>query len=159
MIDVESYARSGDFCDFFLKEIDSLYQLAFLLTGSESQAEQSLLAALEDCKRAKVFKPWLGSWTRLAVIERAMTTPSNGSANTNIGSEPMERHAILQLEKRDRFVYVLSVLESYSVRDCAILLRLSKREIREAQVRAMQTVTSFLARPLDTQQNAIALGA
>jgi DNA-directed RNA polymerase specialized sigma24 family protein len=158
---VDSYASMSEFCNYFVREMDSLYQLAFLLAGSSRLAEESIVAALEDCKRAKVFKPWLESWGRLAVIERTLKATADGSGvDANILDDaPMERRAILQLNRFERVVYTLSVLEKYSVRDCAILLRVSKQEISAAKVRALKEVSTFLASIFMTQENAVALGA
>jgi hypothetical protein len=48
--------------------------------------------------------------------------------------------AILRLDALHRFVFVLTVLEKYSVRDCAILLRRRIPEIEAARLRAMTIV-------------------
>lgn len=158
---VDSYASMSEFCNYFVSSMDSLYQLAYLLTGSSSLAEQAILAALDDCRRAKVFRPWLESWGRLTVIERALKSSTSGAEvpGASDADMPMEQRAILQLDRFERAVYTLSVLEKYSVRDCAILLRVSKREISEAKVRALKEVSTFLASIIVAQENAVALGA
>lgn len=156
------YASMESFCSYFLKEIDSLYQLAFLLTGSQQQGEECVVAALEDCRRAKVFKPWLESWSRLSVIDRALKTVADKSAidaEKGAINSSAERDAILQLNRFERLVYTLSVLEKYSVKDCAILLRAARREVAEAKSRAIHEVSMFLAAPHVTQEDVIALGA
>ena len=157
----EEYALASHFCELFVNELESLYQLAFLLTGSSERAEKCLVEALEDCKKAKVFKPWAKSWSRLAVIERAIKSmsmePGNSWTAAEFGSP--EQAAITNLKGLDRFVYVLSVLEKYSVRDCAILLRTHKREITEAQVRALKEVSTFVNGPLTRTQSAVQLSA
>ena len=157
----EEYALASHFCELFVNEMESLFQLAFLLTGSSERAEECLVAALEDCKKAKVFKPWAKSWSRLAVIERAIksmsTEPGDGWTAAEFGSP--ELAAITHLKGLDRFVYVLSVLEKYSVRDCAVLLRTHKREIVEAQVRALKDVATFVMGPLTREQRAMQLSA
>ena len=158
--EIDSYSSMQDFCNYFMKEMGSLYQLASLLTGNSERAEESILAAMEDCQRAKVFKPWLQSWGRLAVIERALKAAKDSvPQERNAKDTPMERRAILQLDRFERVVYTLSVLEKYSIRDCAILLRATKREISEAKVRALREVSTFLASVYGAQENAIALGA
>lgn len=157
----EEYALASHFCDLFVNELESLYQLAYLLTGSSDRAEKALVEALEDCKKAKVFKPWAKSWSRLAVIERAIKSkPLESSEEWAIAKNGSpEQAAIAQLKDFERFVYVLTVLEKYSVRDCAILLRVHKREVVEAQVRGLKEVSTFVSRPLTRAQGAAQLSA
>lgn len=157
--EAESYAAVHEFCTHFVMQLKSFYQLAFLLTGSSEGAQQAILGALDDCKSARVFKPWIGSWTRLAVIERALKVETDFATKNFDEEGTAEQRAILRLGRFERFVFTLSVLEKYSVRDCAILLRMSKREISEARTRAIQAVSAALPVPFGTQENAIALGA
>ncbi len=48
--------------------------------------------------------------------------------------------SILGLEDFERFVFVLSVLESYSDQDCSVLLSCSRQDVREGRMRAVQHV-------------------
>jgi hypothetical protein len=161
--EADVYASVQDFCGLFMKEMDSLYQLAFLLTADSEFAYESVLNALEDCKKAKVFKPWSRSWSRLAVIERALKAKSDALAQNSVRtireSGSMQSQAILQLSRFERFVYTLSVLEKFSIRDCGILLKVSKREVVQAKVRALQSVSTFIATPFAEQASVAALGA
>jgi hypothetical protein len=157
----EQHASASDFCQLFQRNAGSLYQLAYVLTGSSKRAEESLVLALDDCFKAKVFKPWASSWSRLALIERALKFAAQDSDGLIEGAEngSTELQAVLQLKSFDRFVYVLSVLEKYSVKDCAILLKASKREVMQSKVRALNEVTAFIGVPLANVASAVQLTA
>ncbi len=143
----DEYTSASEFCEMFLNDMPALFQLAFLLTSSTEQAEAVLLAALGDCKRAKVFRPWAASWSKLAVIERALKAMAAGLANSAATNASAAAQPILQLRPLERAVYVLTVLEKYSVRDCAVLMRLSKREVISAQVADLQQVSAAVIGP------------
>jgi hypothetical protein len=51
--------------------------------------------------------------------------------------------AILSLPDFDRLVFVICVLERYSILDCALLLTRSPKDVNEARVRASNQVASF----------------
>ena len=51
---------------------------------------------------------------------------------------PAELASVLKLDDFRRFVYVLTVLEKYSLRDAAILLKHNVREIALAQRQAIE---------------------
>jgi hypothetical protein len=46
--------------------------------------------------------------------------------------------SVLELLAFDRFVFVMSVLERYSDRDCALLLNCSNVDVADARIRAFQ---------------------
>ena len=48
-----------------------------------------------------------------------------------------ESDAVLALEDFERFVFVISVLEHYSVHECALFLGCSQQEVREGRTRAL----------------------
>lgn len=143
-----AYANATDFCAIFAANMESLYALALLLTGNQEEAEACFTQALEDCMSGnQVFKPWAESWSRLSVIERGlrMKSPRVVQAATALAfSEvsptalPSELAAVLHLDAFRRFVYVLTVLEKYSVRDAAILMKHPKRAIEAARLQAIE---------------------
>lgn len=49
---------------------------------------------------------------------------------------------MLGLEDFERYVFVITILERYSERDCALLLGCSVQEVREARARALQRLAS-----------------
>jgi hypothetical protein len=146
------YATASEFCQIFSRNMEALYTLALALTADKASAEACLLSALEECKKtATVFRQWANSWSRLAVIESAIriVKPTGndeetaGEANNEIIEfvEPVGAF-VSKLRPFDRFTFVLSVLDRYSVRDCAILLKCRPQEIKRARQRAIE----FIAR-------------
>jgi DNA-directed RNA polymerase specialized sigma24 family protein len=145
------YATASEFCQIFSKNMEALYTLALALTADKATAEHCLLMALEECKKtATVFRQWAHSWSRLAVIESAIRLV-RPSAN-DVAEQPSEamdevieksQSAAVHVSKLrafDRFTFVLSVLDRYSVRDCAILLKCRPQEVKKARQRAIEFI-------------------
>jgi DNA-directed RNA polymerase specialized sigma24 family protein len=146
------YAMPADFCRMFADDVDHLFTLALLLTADRSRAEQCVVAGLEDCLHANaVFREWAHSWARRTVVKNAirMTFPSplrnetlRNETKTAAGiPEPdAQADAITSLKPFDRFVYVLSVLEKYSDRECSMLLECAVEKVVHARTRALQAL-------------------
>jgi hypothetical protein len=146
------YASSGDFRRIFHEETDSLYQLSFLLTADHEKAEQCFISGFEDSvKGSPVFKEWARSWARRTIIQNAVRvisprpmeehTPSRfNSGGKTMTAEQAEIAAVLELGPFERFVYVMSVLEHYSDRDCLVLLGCAQRDVIAARIRALQQI-------------------
>lgn len=148
------YATAADFCRIFDKDINSLYLLSLLLTGDGEKAEQCFVAGLEDATgRNRVFKEWARSWARRVIIQNALRMirprPAMGNSVLNWVSgeareKPLAEHveiaAVLRLQAFDRFVFVMSVLEDYSLQDCSVLLGCTRQDVRAARIRALQQV-------------------
>src|SRR5215472_17791932 len=129
------HASAEDFCSVFHQDMDVLYWLALTLTSDESKAEQCFVAGLDECIEGNsVFREWVRSWSRRVVIKNAIRVmsprPDMTSPPPMIRQQEKPRtHAATALaglalvSPFDRFVYVMSVLEGYSDRDCATLLR------------------------------------
>ena len=67
------YATATDYYRIFVEEMDSLYLLAFLLTGDKDMAEQSVVSGLGECvERIGVFMERARSWARRAIIKDAI---------------------------------------------------------------------------------------
>ena len=67
------YATVTDFFAAFNEEMHSLYLLAFLLTADHDKAEQCLASAMGECEEwIGVFTDWAHSWSRRAVLKRAI---------------------------------------------------------------------------------------
>jgi DNA-directed RNA polymerase specialized sigma24 family protein len=152
---VGQYASSEEFRKVFTEELEGLYLLALLLTGDRDKAKQCFVGGLEDCVRTNhVFREWARSWTKRAIITNAIRAlqPHPGVANAswpalvfhdkgNVADIPeghFELQSVSVVDAFERFVFVMSVLEQYRDHDCAVLLRCSIQEIREARVRAFQ---------------------
>ena len=146
------YATRADFCALFRQHIDRLYLLALILTGDELTAEKCFLAALDSCAEERlVFRESALSWSRRSVIKstirftlpaRSQTTPHPlGNCNgLNLGQHSSLK-CVQELLPFDRFVFVMSVLERYSDRECALLLNCSYAEILPARLRAFQQIS------------------
>ncbi len=146
------YTMPADFCRMFADDVDHLYTLALLLTADRHKAEQCLVAGLEDCLQGNaVFREWAHSWAKRMVVKNAirMTFPSplrnetsRNETKTAAGiPEPdTQAAAITSLKPFDRFVYVLSVLERYSDRECSMLLECAVEKVVHARTRALQVL-------------------
>ena len=153
------YQTVTDFLRTFNEEMHSLYLLAFLLTADHDKAEQCLVSAMGECVEGiGVFMDWARSWTRGAVLKRAiqmiMPMPEHADSISLISLErsaaPAENNpfaAILLLDAFERFVFVMSILEGQSDEECASLLRCSRRDVMMARVLALkrQSNTDALA--------------
>ena len=150
------YATHSDFCAIFLQQLDRLYSLALILTGDEFRAEECLLVALDSCAEGSpVFKESAVAWSRRMVIKRAIrfmaplpTSPSRSNLVVNRCDSSSEQDASLksvqELRPFNRFVFVMTVLESYSDRDCALLLDCSCADVVAARIRAFQQISRRL---------------
>lgn len=150
------YATSEDFRRVFADDVDSLYQLAFLLTGDHDRAELCVVTGVEDSVRGNsVFKEWADSWAKQTIIQQAIRAlkpkppclaGSSEDVTTSRGlpSVPNRQDAIdrlLSLDDFDCFVFLMSVLERYPELDCALLLGCSPPDVRDARMRALQQIT------------------
>jgi DNA-directed RNA polymerase specialized sigma24 family protein len=145
------YAREDEFANIFESERAGLQRLALLLTANSEAAKRCLVRAFRECvASSSVSKDWVLSWTRRMVIRTAIglamgpgrpsfVNTNDGADNGSIAFSPddspgamAESESILDLPEFDRFVFVICVLERYSIHDCALLLGRSPREINEA---------------------------
>lgn len=147
----DEYASVKDFCAIFRQDVRSLYLLALMLTGSEAKAGTCFVGAFEECQAStRVFKPWANAWSKLRVIDKAVQAvdPRAGKGADRRGQPgdvcelPEELASVLKLEGFQRFVYVLTVLEKYSLRDAAILLKHNVGEVARAQRQAIESLGS-----------------
>lgn len=161
------YATCKDFQQIFTQDMAGLHLLAFLLTGDHAKAEQCFVAGLNDAVKGNpVFREWARSWSKRAIIKRAirMMTPAPGDPRDAAGAfvsdgEALsatagdEREALIAavtvLAPFERFVFVMAVLEGYSIPECALLLGRPAREVLAARTEAVQQVS--LRRPATTQ--------
>jgi DNA-directed RNA polymerase specialized sigma24 family protein len=145
------YATREDFCRVFTENLDRLYQLSLLLTGDPEKAEQCFVGGLEDSVKANgPFKEWAHSWAKRVIIKNAIheLKPHSDTAGSSIVASPRKRSALeslLALGDVERFVFVMSVLERYSEKECSLLLGCSVLEIRTARIRALEQLASSLA--------------
>jgi DNA-directed RNA polymerase specialized sigma24 family protein len=158
------YAAVEDFRKLFTEEADNLYLLALLLTADGAQAEQTFVAGLEDSINSnKVFREWAHSWAKGTIIKNAIATvrphPNGAECSPEMSSSAKKEfptiagmHAeivcVLALKDFERFIFVLSVLEGYSEKKCALLLDCSLVDVHEARIRALQQVAAGRTSPL-----------
>jgi hypothetical protein len=147
----DDYATHSDFCAVFLQQLDRLYSLALILTGVEPRAEECLLAAFDSCtQRDLVFKESAVSWSSRAVIKtaiRSMSPAPFGPSNPSFlrsRNEHVSMQCVMELPIFDRFVFVMSVLEGYSDRDCALLLGCSCADVAVTRIRAFQHISRMV---------------
>jgi hypothetical protein len=151
-----AFATSSDFRRLFVEDSGNMYLLSFLLTADGTKADQCFVSGLENCSKENgVFRDWACSWARRTIIRTAisMLQPRGNHApaavtprsrlNCEFAQSPEAKGAIgriLALEDFERFVFVMSVLESLSDQDCCLLLDCSRQEVHEARERAIQQV-------------------
>jgi DNA-directed RNA polymerase specialized sigma24 family protein len=134
IVNRNDYATHSDFCAIFRNHLDHLYLLAMILAGHELIAEKCFLAAFDSCaQESRVFRESALSWSRRSVIKYAirivLPAPGNSSPQCLVAkrnSVDLDEDASLKclqdLPPFERFVFVMSVLERYSVHECALLL-------------------------------------
>jgi DNA-directed RNA polymerase specialized sigma24 family protein len=166
------YAKCEDFRRVFLANLDSLYQLCFLLTGDPDRAEQCLIAGLDECVRSQqVFRDFALPWAKRTLIQIAsralpprasraeLSRPANGFPHPNLQSgegQWFNISAVLSLPDFERCVFVLSVLDEYSDRDCAFLLGCVVGDVRNARTRALDELAAIqIADPIPIEQTKI----
>jgi DNA-directed RNA polymerase specialized sigma24 family protein len=152
------YATIEDFYNVFDDGVNELYQLSFLLTADQRKAEECFVAGLEESVTSnRVFKEWARSWAKRAIIQNAIReckprppVAGTSSSITHSGGElrKQDLHSkldwILSLGDFDRFVFMMSVLEHYSDRDCALLLGCSAQQVAKARLRGFEQLTAPL---------------
>ena len=149
------YAKHADFCEVFEKDIKRLYLLAFLLTADHKQAEQCFASTVEEAfKEPTVFKEWARSWVNRTLIEKAIeiVSPLSNRPNEKRDSWGAGLHeksgqdkinAVTRLASLERFVFVMSILERYSDRDCALLLGCNPDKVSPARTKGLRRLADF----------------
>ncbi len=146
--DAQVYATKRDFCRIFEDHKTGLYLLSLLLTADAEKAEQCFVAGLQDSTHGNpVFREWALSWSKRQIIKNAirMISPRQEQRGAQPAFEPTPSEAkldsslatVLRLASYERIVFVMSVLEGYSVQECLTLLNSSKQEIVSARARAL----------------------
>lgn len=156
------YATCADFCGILVKNLRPLYLLAFLLTGNHTEAEQCFVATIDDCVGAKsVFKGWESSWSKRCLIINAIrrvfgttgeSTPGTRPEAEAGSSERVDVLGLIRMAPLHRFVIVMSVLERYSVHECALLLGCPLRDVLDARINALSQLSSISLEFIKTQE-------
>lgn len=144
------YAGRSDFCQLFEREMQSFYLLSFLLTANHEKAEQVFALTLEQAlKEQSVFKDWARSWIKHSLIKNAIgivspASASNGgerelwSAGQPATAGEEEINAVTLLPPLQRFVFVLSILERYSLWGCSVLLDCGVQKVARSRIRSLR---------------------
>ena len=153
------YATGSDFCGIYVEQMASLYLLSLLLTVDSQKAEQCFLAGFEDCmSNSFVFKERAYPWARRSIIlcgirllcprpnqenelSAARLSPSNGRVLAEVQTYP-DLSCLVGLNSFERFVFIMSALERYSIKECSLLLGCFRRDAIEAQTAAMRHLAS-----------------
>jgi len=156
----ETHATADDFQQLFAKEMTDLFDLSFRLTANAEKAESCLILAMRDCfdSSSTVAKSSARNWARRAVIRNAISqvlgkeSISLDEILSDMGydfhlqaseyriEELRESIEVLELPNFDRLVFVICVLERYSILDCALLMRKSPKDVNDARVRAVNQI-------------------
>ena len=171
-----TYALPHDFCRIFTEDQTALFLLSLLLTADPEKAEQCFVAGLEDSIHGNpVFKEWARSWSKRVIIKSAirLISPAPGQIameetrdtlpvfdSRALDSKAFDSNAVApnfhgslttvrQLAPFERFVFVMSILEGYSMQECSILLNCTRQEVEDALARGLQHLaTGEIDRPV-----------
>lgn len=155
----DEYVSKEEFAGLFDSEQVALQQLALLLTSNLAAVSQCLGLALQQClTSSSVFKGRGFASARRMVIRNAidlvmgpggqpLVDMSSGAHHEQVALSPdyylgavAASESILGLPAFERLVFVICVLEGYSIRDCALLLRRSPLDISEARERVVNQI-------------------
>jgi DNA-directed RNA polymerase specialized sigma24 family protein len=165
------YATRADFYEVVKKHMGSLYLLAFLLTANHVDAERCVGAAIEDTlDKNYVLKDWTRSWTKRSLIKNAIRIVSPESAtqseNRDLWFDQKEPgpqgviNPVTRLTPFERFVFILVILEGYSIRECSVLLGCAVERVVNARIDAVRRLP-LLNRPFaprEAPQPELAMG-
>lgn len=146
----EEYASHYDFREIFTDDEAGLRLLALLLTGDRAKAEHCLVSGLNDeTGDNPTFRDWAHSWSKKAIIKNAIQavspSPHQGNGHRRNAKPPETlAGAVSCLEAFERFVFIMSLVEGYSVQECATLLGSSAQDVTLTKSRAVEHVASLL---------------
>lgn len=137
VLNAGQYATAADFKQIFSEDINSLYLLSLLLTGSPEKAEECFVEGIGESattysRSGRVRGPDAPSFRVQSEVigprERSVTAIRTADLERVMDKVPMVLHAevcaIPELAPFERFVFVVSVLERYSDNDCFAVRRL-----------------------------------
>jgi hypothetical protein len=161
----DRYATLADFCRVFTHDTASLYLLSLLLTGNQTSAEKCFVSSVADTMPKKaVFKEWARPYVRRIIVQNAIRMLKPAAHGGSDGSDSVrdastrdlapELSPVLRLDRFERFVFVLAILERYSIHECSLLLSCSNRQVLTARINALRTLAMFAAQPIRLQRTA-----
>jgi hypothetical protein len=179
LIEDEAYAVNDEFQQLFATEMTDIFRLSLNLTADTETAERCLILSMRECLQSNcVFnsRKLSRAWARRVVIRNAIHLVhaeenrkpggSLGKTTSHAQSQPNqyrttavpESLAVLNLPDFDRLVYVICVLEHYSVAHCAFLLSRSEKDVNDARVRATIRVVAAEERHLPAKRATLRTG-
>lgn len=180
LIEDETYAVNDEFQQLFATEMTDLFRLSLNLTADRESAERCLILAMRECLQSSCAfnsRELSRAWARRVVIRNAIhlvkreegPNPggSPGGPTFHVQSRPNpyqatavpESLAVINLPDFDRLVYVICVLEHYSIAHCAFLLSRSEKDVNDARVRAVIRVVAAEERHLPAKRATFRTGA
>jgi hypothetical protein len=154
----EEYAAHYDFRRIFSDGADGLELLALLLTGDRTKAEQCLVPGLNsESKDNHAFHDWAHSWSKRAIIKNAIQAVSPSpeadtqkesdlvsSGYAEPGTPKTLADAVSCLEPFERFVFIMALVEGYSVQECSAMLGTTPNQVTIAKSHAVEHVAALL---------------
>jgi hypothetical protein len=144
------HATRPDYCRIFQEDMHPLYLLAFLLTTTHARAERCYVESIENVTKGNpVFREWARSWIKRNVIQSAIRMvfcePAQVKGRDAWHESPLRCviDNVTRLAPLMRFVFVMSVLECYSDRECSRLLDCTVQDVIDARSQALRTAFSF----------------
>jgi DNA-directed RNA polymerase specialized sigma24 family protein len=180
LIEDETYAVNNEFQQLFATEMTDLFRLSLNLTAAIETAERCLILAMRECLQSNSFfnsRKLSRAWARRVVIRNAIhlvqaeesRKPGGSLGGTTFYAQSQpnpyratavpESLAVINLPDFDRLVYVICVLEHYSIAHCAFLLSRSEKEVNDARVRAVIRVVAAEERHLPAKRATFRTGA
>lgn len=141
-----AHADRKTFCAIFEHDMNTLHSLALLLTADRIAAEQCFLAAFEECLHgADVFPGWERSWSRRSIVKQAIRTVKPRPEDSDVAHDGARFAAdvpthLMELRPFDRFVFAMTVLERFNLRECASLLGCVPSDVEKARLRVLQSL-------------------
>ena len=130
-----------DYAEIFNDQMNSLYLLSFLVTADMQVAERCFSKALDEyVENTSWFMEWAKQDGRHAVLRHAVQiirpAPKQAYswtvhkiANPLVSAAHQPFAAITSLSAFERFVFVMSVVEGFSMEECAALLNCSVQDV------------------------------
>jgi DNA-directed RNA polymerase specialized sigma24 family protein len=154
-----NHAVCCDFCNAFVRDMKPLYLLAFLMTANHQDAEQCFATALEAASEAVVFRDRVGPWIRRTLIKvaihRVLRRPGDNGQTRDSWGDPGAGTSLLkavaQLGSLERLVFVIVVLERYSIKECSLLLACTEQVIVAGRLRALKNLSANCAIPVSLE--------
>jgi hypothetical protein len=141
-----AHAERKSSCTIFERDMHTLYSLALLLTADRIAAENCFVAALEECLHgANVFPGWEGSWSRRTLVKQAIRMVKPRPQDSDVAPDlarltPDVPAHLMELRPFDRFVFAMTVLERFNLRECASLLGCVPSDVEKARLRVLKSL-------------------